>query len=517
MKSWLGVFAAVFFLSFIFFVEQFPLSVEEVTQNVVSQSYWQPNPPAFGEFLTDSGRRLFALPDLIKSVLPDILIYSPQLHRLPNLILAIISILLLHRISQNKILTVLSLVCIPWFIYSSVFDFSGLLTLALFFALFATNSRPVNFFVLICLSFASLPGLLAALVLSLIRFQQKVYLLALAAILSSLIFRSPIQQLKATTFFGEDDYSLARASFEVDQRVREETRINNYRDIFPLSLKRLSYNKYYFWLTKIAVHFTKILNLEYLSSPAQIHTTVSKNLWREKRLPLVLFWQLPLIFIGLLNFSQLERSLKQLVLTGIVVSIVATGLSIQSQFETQGLLIVIPFSILMVLGLQKIMHWKLVTISLGLIAIVGLLASYHHFLLHELYWRDNRPFVFTELVKTIGDTTQPVTVSNVLGPTHFYYVWLTRTNPQKLWQSFGPEPQIDNVKFRHFDLSSEQYLAGTFYIGLPGEFLGNRGRDNKNDFSPYELPNHLRLKTTIPIKDAVSYGNGNFIWSVEAL
>jgi hypothetical protein len=310
-----------------FLLQKFPPSLEEVTQNIISLSLGNTNSPIFTKYLLDSGRQLFLLPEFFKSWLPDDLIYSHQLHRLPNLFLSLVCILLFYRLTQNKLIAVFMLAITPWFIYESVFDFTGLLTLFLALLLFIPKPKISNIFVLIFLSLTSLLGLVTALVFSISQIKDKTYFVSLIFVLCILIFRSPVTQLKSLTFFGRDDYSLNRAGFEVDQRVREETRFNNHIEHIPLIFKRVSYNKYFFWITRIAPQFTKVLNWEYLSSPAQINTTVSKNLWGEKRISLIFFWQLALAVIGLLSFRNINGPEQHIIKILLIAAIISTGLS----------------------------------------------------------------------------------------------------------------------------------------------------------------------------------------------
>lgn len=482
------------FLVVLFFLQRFPLSPEEVQENYLAWSLGnQPKlSPEAKENLTNfpKDKFIFSLP--IKKFFPTQILLSPKFHRLPNLILSILILVLVssfvfkYQSPSIYIATVFFLSLTPWYALVSVFNFSSLIILTLSLLLFFSFFKSKLLFIIL--------SLFLILFLFLHRFQ-----------------------LVSQTIFSDPDTSISHQSFEVDQRVRQEFKLNGYQDIIPIAIKRIGYNKYFFYYRRLAREALKIFDWERLSSPSQVQTTIAKNLWSERGFPLLFFWQIPLFFLGLFSFSQLSPQVRKLCSVFLIWGLFLSFIAPNSNLETSGFPLVIPISIICAFAISKILRFRYWLSVPGLFVLWAAFAVYHHFLFHELYWRDNRPFVFTQAVKLFQDnpTSSPTLITNILGPTHFYYAWGTRLQPDFFWKNYSDNPDFGNVSFRHFDLTKAPLNDTKVFIGLPGEFLGNQSLKQQNDFNPASLPPLLSLKATVPIKQIVSFGNGNYLWLVE--
>ncbi len=249
-------------------------------------------------------------------------------------------------------------------------------------------------------------------------------------------------------------YNSNQMQLEVNNRVREETVISNYRDVVPLWFKRIAYNKWFFSYQFYSMYLLEQLNFDKLVSPSEQGVTIARNLW-GKDFPDIFFWEIPLVL-----YFLYKRKVTPKPIMGLIV---------------------------------------------GAVVVIGSLPYYHHFLSHELIWRSNRPYVEYKLISSLNiiPDTQHVTISSILDPLEDYYYF----EYQKI-----PNPK--QIAFRHFDLSKEASPEG-IYIGFPGEFLGSRINKNENNFAVSELPLNMQLLDSFNFPNHVSFGNGDSIWTVK--
>jgi hypothetical protein len=246
---------------------------------------------------------------------------------------------------------------------------------------------------------------------------------------------------------------LRGAGARVNERVQSEYKLNNYQDVFPIKLKRIAYNKYYFAAKATWEQIVGYMSWERLAFPGQSDATVTRNLWSSKEMGWIYFWQIPLIVIMVYKLEWLKKMPKWAKIVGIVLgaySVIITG---------------------------------------------------YHFVAHEEIWHDNRPMVQDAMAK-LAVKYQANQVTSILGSTNKYYIWETK--------NLHP-----TILFEHFDLTSDQPQVGWIYVGLPGEFLGSKAKGKNNRFDSLELPNNFRLLESVPIRDTVSFGNGDYIWVVK--
>lgn len=440
---------------------------------------------------------LVSWPTRLKTLFPSFLLLNSDWYRLPNLTLASLDLIALGFFvykfgSDSKwlsILAVFSLAITPLFVHSSIFDFSSMLILGVFIGLlFALHSRkwlPAG----ICL------------------------LLYIGAALytDGLGWQSYLSSMPTP----------ASIKLDVDDRIRTEYRINNSHDILPINLKRLVYNKYY-WIFRLGLpEWVKVWDFDWWLAPSQIGSTVSRNIWGEKGLPRILFFQAALAVYALFTLRQSDKKLVTMCITTFVVVWLVTSIGAQEVLERAATPLLIPISLLSALGLLRLWSHglgKLVAVFTVVIAFSGITATLDHIFRHELYWRDNRPYIFSQMTTLLDRCSQePAEVSNLLGPTQYYYAWTQHIDPAVFWHSDPDSPQLNNVLFKHFDLSHDPTNPHSCFVGLPGEFLGNRvGKSSgQNTFTATELSTNFILLKQVTFRDAVSYGNGNFIWLIK--
>ena len=295
---------------------------------------------------------------------------------------------------------------------------------------------------------------------------------------------------------------------QVNQRVQNETKLNRYREPVPLFLKRLVYNKPYFALRETGQNIVSVFSLEKLAFPGQGDATVARNLWGSKSLPWIFFWLIPLIFYAVYLHKNISRELKFIITIFGVWGILSVIAGNYGNWVENGIGFFVA-SLLLILWLVTTMRLR-GKIIFALLLLVSVVPSYYHFLYHEEVWRDNRPTVHLAMAQMAVEHKAGY-VTTVLGRSFLYYGWINNINPKEFWQGAEAGMKIDGVKFDHF----EKPVNKGVYIGLPGEFLGNRAVDNKNEFRASELPRGWELLESAKIRDTVSFGNGDYVWAVK--
>ncbi len=284
-------------------------------------------------------------------------------------------------------------------------------------------------------------------------------------------------------------------SEEVDMRAKNEFQINNYRTVVPLILKRLAYNKYYFRLKENAEKVIGIFSWERWSFPGQADATVIRSLWNSKGLPWIFFWQIPLAFWTITRWRQIDQKVKKAILIFGGWGIILINLGKPEMWLENGVGLMVAVLMLNAEAYKRLN--KPVKILMNILLVVYAIPAWWHFLTAEEVWRDNRPMVQTQMAQLAikHDAKQ---VTSILGGSVWYMRWLN-------------ENKSSGMLFEHFEKPTQPGV----YIGLPGEFLGNRADKNINDFKTDELENRYQLIESVKIHDTVSFGNGDYIWAVQ--
>jgi hypothetical protein len=207
----------------------------------------------------------------LHNFLPAPILYSYKWHRIiPVSIsgLALIFLWLITKQISGSNWSMLMMAISPWFVKLALFDLAGITLLA---------------FVLLA-------------IFGWVKSQKVVITIGLVGSL-----------LLLWSYRTMDKYPVEQAKFDVDQRVREETKINNYLDIIPLKIKRISYNKWYFEYLNYVPRFFNILNWDKLVSPSEQGTTVARSLWGETGISSLFFWQILLAILGLFTLKNLPK------------------------------------------------------------------------------------------------------------------------------------------------------------------------------------------------------------------
>ena len=295
---------------------------------------------------------------------------------------------------------------------------------------------------------------------------------------------------------------------QVDQRVRLETTINNYQEPVPLVIKRLVYNKPYFAFRKIQSGLGRLFSFEKFAYPGQGDATVTRSLWGSKGLAWIYYWQIGISFAALFYWRKTDRITKRLVIIYFVWGVLSASVGNITDWLTNSMGLFISVLLLNAIFIDN--STIKVKILILFLLITSLIPSVFHLIYHEEVWRDNRPKVYLTMAK-MATKHQADQVSTLLGRPFLYYGWINKIPPDKFWQGVEVGMKINKVKFDHF----EKPINKGVYVGLPGEFVGSKSKDGKNNFEVSELPEGWQVLDIEKITDTVSYGNGDYVWTVE--
>lgn len=494
------VLAIVFLLGILLFSHFSPSlsEVEQLNKSLAFKSGYFQNEP-------------FPLAVIIGSIYPNQLLYSFSLHRLIPVSLAIIAVALFPESVWGIIMLVIS----PWFIKSALFDTTSILTLVLALALIKARQQHWGYLIpalIFLLSFTSLAGLVFALVcLAIILFDQNrinraLGVLSILVLVLSLSLFGRSHLIARDIFAAVDNYGQERASFDVNMRLHDETVINNYQDVIPLTVKRLAYNKLFFQYLNAVPNVFNSLNFDKLFSPSQQGVTVARNLWGETGFISLFFWEMGLLILGVCTWRTIAKVIRITIIMTLVAGLLGASLYPSANFELGGIVALIGLSLLAGQGFVLISKNKLVLLPTALLVVVSIGSTYYYFLAKELTWRDNRPYVMTLMATEAKKyLNSKVVVSGMVGPSDSYWHWTTHQDSRS----------FSNIRFDNFNFAADNCFGPGIYIGLPGQFVGNKTKINSNNFSISELPNYMHLLSSYNFEKHVSYGNGDQIWIVQ--
>lgn len=300
-----------------------------------------------------------------------------------------------------------------------------------------------------------------------------------------LIFIWPIYN-NNSWFWKDENLNIKNAQVQTLIRYEQETAVNNGLDIISPTLRRIAYNKYFYIVRRSFIKLAEVMDWENISSPSQKNVTVGNNPFSMKGLAMVP----PLMLI--LGISGLAQTNWILLVVGLI-----AGFLGKSGDTLQNTLLFAP---VMAIGVAKLVNKMPKRLSILMIIMVLVMAKdlWSWFIFQEARWNENKNRTAIILADLAAKTPGRIVVSEMLAPTHWYY-----------WYKYGKD---ERITFKHFGLKEEKKIDGTTYIGLPGEFVGSKGWEGKNEFKENEAQQGVKVIESIPLVDTVSYGNGDFIW-----
>lgn len=449
-----------------------------------------------------AGELPFPIPTAVLSLFTNHIPVNIFLFRLPNLIISLLNLGITGILFSTGAMLIFS--GSLWLFWISMSDFSAAVTLLLVMLILAVDKNIGNSkhkfywfgFLNLWLSMTSFAGWIFVIIFIFWKLKERDWkTTGMVILIAAYAYFNAVN-----IYFVSEKTDLGSM---VDQRVRYETTITNYREPVPLFIKRFVYNKPYFWYRKKIIEIGSYFSLEKMAFPGQEDATVSRNLWGSKSLPWIYFWQIPLVVYAITRI-KIHKNIVILGGWGLL------SLILGNKGDWLANSIGIPLTMAVIMGDFINQSNQRIRMAVWVMFIISVIPSFYHFVNHEQVWRDNRPLVHQTMAQ-MALRHEGTTISTILGRSFLYYGWIKQIEPEMFWRGFEVGMKIDGVKFDHF----EKPIHKGVYVGLPGEFIGNKSDKRSNEFSAIELPGNMKLLEEAKTKDTVSFGNGDYIWTVQ--
>jgi hypothetical protein len=226
----------------------------------------------------------------------------------------------------------------------------------------------------------------------------------------------------------------------------------------------------------------------------------------EQKSVVMFYWPSVILLIAGVHFVFQKRTLKSAsVITGLFLVSLVDYVFSNSVVYQRLLLIMLPLSIIMAIGLLKIWQSRTVGAVISLVLLYGVYTNIYDMSMRADFWLDNRPLVYEFWYKNLkvyseNNVVNRIRVSTLIGNSRNYCQFY-----------FGSECDSDKFVFDSFDLSVGVKEKGV-YLGFAGEFVGPKF---KNDIDPLwdsvASSNGIRIVSKKNIRDTVAYRYGNDI------
>ena len=408
-----------------------------------------------------------------------------------NITFLLLNTLLVYKISKklfkNKNWSYLATILFatsPWYLYLSSYIIQTSLTI--FLILLA-----MNFYVskkykrstisLVLLSGASLTGL--AVSISLLpsifinkksKFAAIAFLLVLAILYSN---KAQLFNLLKTPYL--EQYRVTNLTQELYDRQINDYLGTNKEIILPSPIRKLTYNKPFLLTQKASEKLINIFDFEYLVAPLDSFELLKKsgNLPKGNFLALF-FWQVPLIFIAILNLPKHKKFSVPLILLCLS-TIFVYFINEKREFFINSYSL-IPLVVLFTVYGFKILHKGNKTISkiflffIAIFSVTSIFRNIDYFYEKQNEYRYTHSYLFHETARLAGEhvdeKTHQIFVTTAFGPTDFSYAFYKKLDPNDYWSKKlnDEELKFDNLIFE--PVSMFKLYPTSYIIGLSGEY-----------------------------------------------
>jgi hypothetical protein len=558
----------VFVLFFVFILVQLvfisksknPLSIDEVETYLLAKTLTANNQGSANiialEFAKINGYLLFPTTALYLTpftFFPNTIYLARIPHLLAGFSLLIVVWILLQRfVAKNHeknllfILGPLIIIISPWLQSLILFHLPETLTLVLFITSVIiilkvkenTKDKILWLYLSITIILAALcswQGLIIALVFPIITFltlrktSRRLHLtftLILYFLLGVSIFKN-INYIH--TFVPERTFinqiTPKRLAEDINERQKIDFLASNKQFILPIFIRKFIYNKPFLAYEKTLKHGVSFFDFEQFSFPLISYDIVKlSGLLPKGNLPLMYFWEIPLIMIGIFYvLTQKDNKLKLLILI-IPLTLLPYLFFEKRNLPTTGifsfpfLLIFETLGIYQIIKIIKLFSKKYLTllaIFLTLIFISNIYEQYYLIYSDYSRYQTSDLQLYKEIAGYIKDTKvkySKIIVTDRIGPTNLMTSFYLDLPPKDYWLAANNGQvisKINNMEFRPINIPTEDTSDSILFIGLPGEFT-KPSKDPNN----LPLPQNISLIDEIEAPDEIVYQYGKNIWVV---
>ncbi|MBU1126878.1 hypothetical protein KKF11_00860 [Patescibacteria group bacterium] len=366
--------------------------------------------------------------------------------------------------------------------------------------------------ILPALFFTSFQGLVIGLLiltpLTLFKFYQTkkcsffLILSCLTVVLLAVVFKSPAFKNNLTEINIYNAIRLEQTSQQIDQRVTAEDSLQT-KVSFPLWFRRMGYNKVFFAYRNIGQEVLSFFDLETLFFQ-EVHPTHQKS-------EVVFFWPEVFLFLfGILvlikeKLKKKEKILLMLLLLSLLFYLSTSSASISEKHS----LTFFALAIIIAKGFEKISK-KLSLLIIPLLLWAVLINAYDIFK-RPLFWYDNRPFVYSEGMKTLKEknleSVKNIHLTSLVGNPKIYYFYFFSPDPEIFLPSQTTiKDQGRTIYFESFDLSDTNPQEKSLYFGFLGEFIGSEPFNKFDEEDIEKIKSHnLKIEKVWKLDNTIAF------------
>jgi len=416
-----------------------------------------------------------------------------------------------------KILIILGFVCSAGIIQANLFDLSDTVASTLIvLGLVLLNKTPkISLIVLIVAAFASfysIPIVLFILVCygKVLGFGSNLIFSALFLIMSVIInlLINP-SYLKSVT-----EHSLLRElnpseyTWQIDRRLAYDQVEGSPLATPKFNFNRFIHNKYTYGLNNFFYFSAGSIDLDKINSPFQKPPAQGNFNPTNQRLPDVFFFEIPIIFIGLIKLLQ-ERS--KLIFVGVAGMLPIILFNSRQPFIYLNLFFLICLAVGLITVAENL-SGKLRTVGLTVLLLLFLTAevSFQDLLrFHQSEWMaesDFRQFQIWNFIKDSGKNYSEIHITDRLGDPRIYFLYYNKLTP------LPANKELKKYFFSSFKYLESDRKPSQLWMGIAGEFVGKF-----NKYKGVEQISDGKILAKIPgVKQADQF-LGDEIWIVETV
>lgn len=503
------VFGFVIFVFFILFRSRldFPLTLDEIQESYTAFSLIETGKDANGNGL----RLFFQLGDNFISTLavffriPAIYLFglTPLGVRIPSVLAGLLVVWVFYQLTENffkssvkRFISTFIFSLSPLFVWSSIFDLGN--TLSLLFSLlvikYLIDSKKglAVFFLLLAIlsSFYSLPFLFVILAVFFAKKEKRdivglarsiaVFLLVLFLVFSA--FPSLGGFLFKKSLLGV--FSPSRFTYLIDRRLSFGFLLSSPLVTDFFNFYRISHNKIFYMTRQLFEALATPLDFEMVSSYFQAQTLLSSSGVKGVGLTKFFFWEIPLIFGGLVLMLKNKRSYFNILFVAGILSLIFFG--------TGAFLFILPaFIIAETTFIYKIIeslskqYKKYVLVLFSLLFFFSYASFGDMLFFHGDVWIDKDDLIQRKIWESFEDEDfgkGKIIVTDRLGEPVYYYLFYRKIKPEYYFENRlvgiitenGAEriEKVGNVSFSSFRYYEESRNPDEIWVGMGGEFIG---------------------------------------------
>ena len=368
------------------------------------------------------------------------------------------------------------------------------LLLAPFVSLF---SMPLSIFILIYYGKISNVGYKIYYLIPFLLISCIVSLLLNPGYFKSIAERSLVAELKPSSY-----------TWQIDRRLAYDQVEGSPLDTPEFNFNRIIHNKFTYGLNKFFYIVAGSIDLDKISSPFQKPVSQNNFNINDQKLPDVFFFEIPLIFIGLLKLLQEKSRLIFIGVAGLLPIILFDGFKSFIYFSP---FILICIAVGLITLAETLLHkFRIMGLIILLVLYLTAEISFQDLLrFHPEEWMaesDFRQFQIWNSAKDSGKKYSEIHVTDRLGDPKPYFLYYNKLTP------FPADQELKKYIFSSFKYLESDRKPNQLWVGLAGEFVGKF-----NQYKGVEQISDGKILAKFPGVKQSDQFLGDELWIVETV